>query len=349
MKNIMTPKQTIWTTTIVLLAILLATLAGWTYKTYCKDAIATEPVEVYITPYMSADTLHNMLSRTTGDITATRIITLMKHMGFQPEQQDTRCGFFRIDAHTSIYKAARRLTAGGQTPIRFTFNNIRTIDELLRRIDDTFFITSDNLSELISDNTICNTYGFDTTTIAAMFIPDTYEFYWTVQPEAFLNRMNYYYKRFWTDQRKALAEKTGLTPTEISILASIVEEETAKTDEMPIIAGLYLNRLKKNIPLQADPTIKFAVGNFALRRITANHLAVESPYNTYRNTGLPPGPIRIPSQTAIDAVLHYSRHNYLYMCAKEDFSGYHNFATTLEEHNRNAARYHAALNRNNIR
>ena len=337
--------RTIWLTIIAAIAILSAAIAGWVYKVYCKDAIASDPVEVYITPQMPADSLRNMLSQTTGDITADRIISLMNRMGFRPEQQNTRCGFFRLPASTSIYKAARRLIAGSQTPIRFTFNNIRTIDEFIDKVDRAFYMSSDSLSALISNTETCTAFGFDTATIAAMFIPDTYEFYWTVKPEAFLKRMNSYYNRFWTDERKALARKAGLSPVEVSILASIVEEETAKKDEMPTVAGLYLNRLQRNMPLQADPTVKFAVGDFSLRRITANHLAVESPYNTYRHTGLPPGPIRIPSQTAIDAVLHYKQHNYLYMCAKEDFSGYHNFAATLSEHNRNAARYHAALNR----
>lgn len=340
--------RTIWLTIIGVVTVLAVAVAGWAYKVYCKDAIAPKAVEVYITPYMTVDSLHSMLSQTTSDATADRIISLMKHMGFNPEIQDSRCGYYRLDAPTTIYKAARRLIAGGETPIRFTFNNIRTIDDFISRVDDTFLMSDSSLRALLSDNEVCNSYGFDTTTIAAMFLPDTYEFYWTTKPEAFLKRMNSYYNRFWTNERKALAEKAGLSPIEVAILASIVEEETAQKDEMPIVAGIYMNRLRLNMPLQADPTVKFAMGDFALRRILAKHIAVESPYNTYRHTGLPPGPIRIPSQHAIDAVLHYSNHNYLYMCAKEDFSGYHNFAATIGEHNRNASRYHVALNKRNI-
>ena len=157
------------------------------------------------------------------------------------------------------------------------------------------------------------------------------------------------YKSFWTDARLEKAKAINLTPVEVSVLASIVEEETAATDEYPIVAGLYLNRLHRGIPLQADPTVKFAVGDFTLQRILFEHLEIDSPYNTYKYPGLPPGPLRIPTIKGMDSVLNYMKHNYLYMCAKEDFSGGHNFAATLTEHNRNANRYRAELNRRKIR
>jgi UPF0755 protein len=164
-----------------------------------------------------------------------------------------------------------------------------------------------------------------------------------------MERMERENNRFWTAERKQKAEACGLTREQVATLASIVDEETANNGEKPIIAGLYLNRLHKKIPLQADPTVKFAVGDFSLRRILNIHLLTESPYNTYRHSGLPPGPIRIASIAGLDAVLNHARHNYLYMCAKEDFSGTHNFAATLSEHNRNAQRYRRALNKRGIR
>jgi UPF0755 protein len=146
-----------------------------------------------------------------------------------------------------------------------------------------------------------------------------------------------------------MAANLGLTPEEVCTLASIIDEETANTGEKPDIAGMYLNRLHRNMPLQADPTVKFALQDFALRRIYYAQLETDSPYNTYMNTGLPPGPIKIASKQGIDAVLHASQHPYLYMCAKEDFSGTHNFATTYAEHQNNAARYARALNQRGIR
>ena len=200
----------------------------------------------------------------------------------------------------------------------------------------------------MNDSTWCDSLGFTRETIPALFIPNTYEIYWNVSPERFMARMKQEYNRFWTEERRKKAEALGLTPVEVSTLASIVEEESAVADEYPTIAGLYLNRLKAGMPLQADPTVKFAAGDFALQRILDKHLAIDSPYNTYKYAGLPPGPIRIPSIRAIDAVLNPAHHRYFYMCAKEDFSGRHNFAATLAEHNRNANRYRAELNRRKI-
>lgn len=183
----------------------------------------------------------------------------------------------------------------------------------------------------------------------ALFIPNTYEAYWNTDAKAFIHRMKKEYERFWTQERRDKAQACGLTPIEVSTLASIVEEETANKSEMPMVAELYLNRLQDGMPLQADPTIKFSLQEFGLRRILHKHLEVESPYNTYKHAGLPPGPIRIASIQGIESVLNHAQHDYLYMCAKEDFSGTHNFAATFAEHQANARRYQQALNKRNIR
>lgn len=241
------------------------------------------------------------------------------------------------------------LRRGQQTAVRLTFNNIRTIDELAARIGDQLMMSRNELLAQLTEPTVCAAYGFTPETVKALFIPNTYEVYWTVSPENLLKRMKKEYDRFWNEKRREKAARVGLTPFEVSVLASIVEEETAVADEYPIIAGLYLNRLKRGIPLQADPTVKYAAGDFTLQRILFEHLEIDSPYNTYKYAGLPPGPLRIPGIRSIDAVLSPMQHNYLYMCAKEDFSGRHNFAVTLAEHNRNAARYRTELNRRNIR
>ena len=334
---------------IATLLILTAVgIAGYIYKKYVKDPISdvNTTIEVYLTPGMSADSLYNTLARQIESEKAQSIVDFMYRDEYDPA---TRKGYFELKGSTSIYRAARRLVAGSQTPIQFTFNNLRTTQQFIERVDECFYMCGDSLAAILNDKDLCSSYGFDCENIKAMFLPDTYEFYWTVTPQRFVERMHEYYVQFWNDERKAKAQKAGLSPLEVSTLASIVEEETAMRDEMPIVAGLYINRLRRGIPLQADPTVKYAVGDFTLRRILNKHLETPSPYNTYLNTGLPPAPIRIPSKAAIEAVLNYRTHNYIYMCAKEDFSGYHNFATTLSEHNRNAARYHSALNRRGIK
>jgi UPF0755 protein len=181
-----------------------------------------------------------------------------------------------------------------------------------------------------------------------LFIPNTYEFYWNTSADKFIERMYVEYKHFWSKSRLNKAQKIKLTPEQVIILASIVEEETIKDDEKPTVAGVYLNRLHKNIRLQADPTVRFAVGDFEIKRILNKHLKIDSPYNTYKYAGLPPGPICIPTISSIDAVLNYKKHDYLYFCAKDDFSGYHAFAKTLKQHNINATKYRKALNKNRI-
>ena len=200
-----------------------------------------------------------------------------------------------------------------------------------------------------TDKALLGELGADTATAAALFVPNTYEVYWNIAPADLLRRMKKEFDAFWTADRRALAAQMELSPFEVATLASIVEKESANAAERPAIAGMYLNRLRQGMKLQADPTVKFALGNFGLRRILHEHLTVDNPYNTYRYEGLPPGPICIPSPGAIDAVLHYARHSYLYMCAKEDFSGTHNFAVTYEEHLANARRYAEALDRRGIK
>jgi UPF0755 protein len=263
--------------------------------------------------------------------------------------ENIKPGKYEITPKTTYLEAIRMLRSGRQVPVKLTFNNIRLKEDFAERISNQLMFDSGVLSDRLNDPEVAASLGFDTTTILTMFIPNTYEFYWNTPVDKFLERMKKEYDRFWTKERLEKAEAMHLSPAEVSILASIVEEETAAKPEYPVVAGLYFNRLKKGMLLQADPTVKFAVGDVTLKRILNAHLQVESPYNTYKNQGLPPGPIRIPSISGLDGVLNYQNHNYIYMCAKEDFSGTHNFAVTLNEHNRNAQKYREALNRNNIR
>jgi UPF0755 protein len=233
--------------------------------------------------------------------------------------------------------------------VKFTFNNTRTVDQFVEKVGNKFFFEPEELSALLKDRDYMQQFGLSDTTAVCLFIPNTYEIYYDITAEDFLNRMSEYYRQFWTDNRKNTAEEIGLTPVQVATLASIVEEENMRPSEKAIIAGLYMNRLNKGMLLQSDPTVKFALGDFARKRILNADLQVDSPYNTYKYKGLPPGPIRIPEASTMDSVLHYRHHNYLYMCAKEDFSGYHNFTASADEHARNAARYRAALNARNIK
>lgn len=240
------------------------------------------------------------------------------------------------------------LKAGNQKPVTVTFNNLRFMEDLAGKVSKYISPDSSALIKFLNSPEVIEKYGFNEHSFHAMFIPNTYEMYWTTTPEQFVDRMSAEYKRFWNRKRMAEADSLGLTPVQVITLASIVQEETIKADEKPIVAGLYLNRIKKGMLLQADPTVKFALGDFGIQRILTKHLEIDSPYNTYKFAGLPPGPINFPEISSIDAVLNADDNKYLYMCAKEDFSGYHNFARTLSQHNANAQRYRNALNENKI-
>ncbi len=235
------------------------------------------------------------------------------------------------------------LRAGRQTPTRIIFHNVRFKTDLALDVSSQIEADYNSILNLLDSDVYLGQYGFNSHTVTAMFIPNTYEFYWNTSADLFLERMHTEYKKFWNDNRLNKCTRIGMSQIEVSILASIIEEETQKNGEKPIMAGVYINRLNKGMPLQADPTVRFAFGDFSIKRILTKHLETDSPYNTYKYPGLPPGPICIPSIASIDAVLNYQRHDYLYFCAREDFSGYHNYARSLEQHNRNAQKYRKAL------
>lgn len=257
-------------------------------------------------------------------------------------------GRYRITAGMSNNRLINMLRSGEQDPVRLTFNNIRTKGRLAGVVSVQIEADSAGICRLLEDGDFLATLGLTPETAIGIFLPNTYELYWNTSAEDFIRRMKKEYDRFWNKDRQAQAESIGLSPMEVMTLASIVDEETTKTDEEARIAGVYMNRLNKGMRLHADPTIKFAVGDMSLRRVLNEHLEVDSPYNTYKHGGLPPGPIRVPSLSAIDAVLNYEHNDYLYFCVRDDFSGYHVFARTLLQHNKNARSYHNALNRRKI-
>lgn len=259
-----------------------------------------------------------------------------------------KSGHYIITDGMNNNKLLNMLRSGSQTPIDLTFNNIRTIEQLSGRIAEQIDADSISIMNAIKENATLKEMGFKEESYAALFIPNTYEVYWDIDADHFVNRMINEYKKFWTEDRLKKSEDIGLSPIEVSILASIVDKETVKVSEMPRIAGVYLNRLNKNWLLQADPTLVFALGDFEIKRVLDVHKEIESPYNTYKYIGLPPGPICIPSIAAIDAVLNAENHKYFYFCAKDDLSGYHVFARNMTQHNINAEKYRKALNKKKI-
>ena len=260
-----------------------------------------------------------------------------------------KTGKYAIPAGTNTLTVFRNLKNGHQEPVRLTIPESRTMDRLAGALSRRLMLDSAVVAILLQDSSFCAQQGCNTETIPSLFVPNTYEVYWNTSLDNLMKRMKKEHDRFWEGERTAKAEALGLTPNEVCTVASIIDEETANNAEKPMIAGMYLNRLQKGMPLQADPTVKFALKNFALKRIYHDMLKFDSPYNTYKNAGLPPGPIKIASVAGIDAVLNRVDHDYLYMCAKEDFSGTHNFAKTYQEHLRNAAKYAKALNERGIK
>ncbi len=263
-------------------------------------------------------------------------------------QNHVHPGKYEIKNGMSNNELVDLLRSGNQTPVHITFNNIRTIDQLAGAVAKVIEADSASISDMLHDKTVLKENGFNENTVLGMFIPNTYEFFWNTTAKGFVNRMKKEYDKFWNKTRLNKAKQIKLTQNEVVSLASIIEMETKKDDEKPRVAGVYMNRINKGMKLQADPTVIYAIGDFSIRRVLKTHLDFDSPYNTYKYSGLPPGPISMPSIASIDAVLNYEKHKYLFFCAKEDFSGYHNFAVTLREHNLNAKRYQKQLNKRKI-
>ena len=301
---------------------------------------------VYIDDDDDIDSVYAKLDTMSTHHSMSGFKTLVRHSSYE---EHIRTGRYEIEQGNSAFTVFRKLKNGLQASVKLTIPNVRTADKLAGALSKKLMADSAEILKALTDSATCAKYGYKPETMLCMFIPNTYEVYWNTSVSKLLDKMDAESKKFWNFGREKKAEAMGMTKEEVMTLASIVDEETANDAEKPMVAGMYYNRLKTGMPLQADPTIKFALKDFGIRRIYHNMLTIDSPYNTYKNTGLPPGPIRIPTVAGIDAVLNYVRHNYLYMCAKEDFSGTHNFAETYEEHLENAARYSEALNKRGIK
>lgn len=258
-------------------------------------------------------------------------------------------GRYLIENGMSNNELVNLLRSGKQTPVKVTFNSIRTFSDLAGNISEQIEADSNELMKTFTSSSLAAKYGFNTQTFLTLFIPNTYELYWNTSAEEFIKRMAKEYKRFWTPEKISKARNLNLSQSEVSILASIVQaEQMGHPAERPKVAGLYINRLRKGMRLQSDPTLIYALGDFSIKRVLNEHKLLDSRFNTYTYAGLPPGPINLPEVSSINAVLNYEKHNYIYMCAKPDFSGYHNFSRTLSQHNAYANEYRRELNRRRI-
>ncbi len=342
----------VWLKRVMYILILVIALSGVRIlslyrKAYAPNIFTEEKKDVYL--YIKTGSTYEEV------IDALKTLNIVKHINsleWVAEKKNysshVYSGRYLIQNRMSNNELINMLRSGKQKPLNLTFNNLRTLKQLADRISEQLEFDSDTLMALLTSDSIQKKYGFNKYTINCMFISNTYEIYWNISPKAFLDRMYKEYDAFWNTRRRLKAENMGLTREEVMTLASIVNEETRKSDEKSRVAGVYINRLKKGIRLQADPTVIYGLGNFNIKRVLRKHYQLETPFNTYLIDGLPPGPICFPDISTIDAVLNFEKNNYLYFCARPDFSGYHAFARTLEEHNRNAALYRRELNKRRI-
>lgn len=331
---------------LIVFSTLLSTTSVYTYQMlFSPNFLINHPDKMII---IDDDTdfkgLTNQLIEDTllNDVISFSFLSkLMKY------SENIKEGAYKVKMNMSNYDLISMLRAGNQTPINITFSYSRKINDLAQKISEKLKISEKDLMDYITENSQSN-YGFDNQNIIGMFLPDTYEVYWDITPKNLLDKMKSEYDKFWNSERTTKLERVNLSKNEVITLASIVASETNKIDEADRIAGVYINRLRKNMLLQADPTLIYAANDFSIRRVLNKHKKIKSPYNTYMNKGLPPGPIRLSPKKYIDAVLNFENHRFIFFCAKDDFSGYHEFAITLSEHNKNARKFQRALNKRKI-
>lgn len=271
---------------------------------------------------------------------------LAKKIGYD---KNIKPGRYIISNRAGNLMLIRRLRSGSQDPVNITFNNVQNKEHLAEKIANQIEASKESLLKEFNNKQLLDSLELTEENFPTIFLANTYQFYWNTSAKEFINRMLKEYKKFWNEKRLKEAQSLSLSPTEVTILASIIQKESTKYDEYPIIAGVYMNRLNIGMPLQADPTVLFGLKKLGIsKRVTNADLRIDTPYNTYRNKGLPPGPICLPEMKSIDETLNAEDHKYLYFCAKEDFSGYSNFAESWEKHLENARKYQRALNERNI-
>jgi len=340
-------KKKIFATAMIVFSVMLSSFTFYAYQIFFTANIQVGKEARLFTIYPTS-TFKEIQNRLYDEQIVTDLVAFSFIARIKDYDKYIKPGVYNLKADMSNLEAVNLLRSGKQTPVRLTFNNARRIEKLAAKLTANIALDSATLLPYLTSDSIARSYGFDSLNFISMFLPNTYQVYWTISANELLDRMKTEYENFWSEERRAKAAKAGLTAKEVSTLASIVDWETNVMEETPSIAGVYINRLKRGIPLQADPTLVFALNDFTIRRVLNRHKAIDSPYNTYKYKGLPPGPVMLPSITAIEGVLNYKEHKYLYFCANPDFSGTHLFARTLTEHNRNAAGFQRALNRQRI-
>lgn len=323
-----------------ILAVIAIVLVYLVYAVFSKGA--SKEVILYVKQGTTLSQLIEQLSQNEALTNQTHFKLTAKLMGLRTHT--LKIGAYKIQKGLSNAKIVNILLKGRQMPLNIVFRTVRTPEDFAEFVAEKFYISQDSMLAALKNNELLKEFGVKDTTVMSVLIPDTYQMYWTTKPKEIIQKLYQGYQKFWNAERIKKANEIGLTPLQVVILASIVEAETQKNDEKPIIAGVYLNRYFKKMKLQADPTAVFAAQDFTIKRVTGDILKTDSPYNTYLYQGLPPGPINNPSKTSIDAVLNYQKHNYLFFCAKADFSGYHAFAQDYETHKKNAKLYQQALN-----
>lgn len=338
-----------WIALILVCFVAGASIGAWLYNKWFRspNTRLEDPYSLYIPRGAGfqnvADSLslHQVLLDMPG---FDRVAHWMKYSG-----ESVPSGHYIIQPGWSNYKIISKLRSGNQDPIRLTISTARFFEELALQFSEKLDLTADELMQIFNSDSTLDSLGYNRETFISLFIPNTYEVYWNIETQALLQRMIRENNRFWNSNgRLDKLSKTGLSKSECVTLASIVEKETNHVPERATIAGVYINRLKRGIPLQADPTVVFGIGDFEIRRVLNSHLQHDSPYNTYLNSGLPPGPICMPSISSIDAVLSAESHDYIFFCAKPGYNGEHAFARNNAEHERNARIYRNWLNKEGI-
>lgn len=330
----------------IVIALIVAVIAGIKFARLNHTLPLKEKVVLYIPSGSSFEALTDSLMAK-GCIDNRHQFESVAH--YCKIDEKTHGGRYVIKPGTKMMTLVRKLRNGSQDPVRVTINKHRTKEQLCEYVASKLEMSADSLMYYLNDSAILAQYNLNKDNVICIFVQNTYEIYWNISPRKFIERMHKEYDHFWTPVRKGQCSSLKLTPEEVIAIASIVEEETIKEDEKAKVASVYLNRVRKGMLLQADPTVRFAIGDFSIRRMLHKHLEIDHPFNTYIYKGIQPGPICIPSISSIDAVLANLKTDYLYFCAKDDFSGYHNFATTLEEHKHNADLFHEALNKRGIK
>lgn len=327
----------------LLTAALLAGAAGFVLGRYYSDNRKpnfTNEYVLYVRPGMTAGQIMDSLQTGAGTL---RPKSVERAFAKMEVEQNVKPGRYVVEPSSVSMYVARMLVYGWQTPQNMTLSGtLRAKGRIAQRISSQMMVDSASVADALNDEAFLAEYGFTPENVFALILPDTYEMYWTASVKDIFDRFKKEYDAFWTPERLAKAEAQGLDRMEVSVMASIVSGETLKAFEYPVIAGVYLNRYKKGMKLQADPTIAFCY-DYTLDRILKKHLTVDSPYNTYKHVGLPPAPINVPPKACLEAVLNPESHKYIYFCASPAFDGTHRFAVTYSEHLKNAREFHRAL------